>query len=65
MANNMCVRRADDALPEFCEIMGCDELASYDCYPATAPGVTLLTMTIALCDGHAHEADPALSEVTP
>ncbi len=62
--NNICTRRPDDALPAFCEIMDCEQLASYDCYPATAPGVTSLQTQIALCDEHAHEADPALqSEV--
>ncbi len=60
MANNVCTPRPDDALPTFCEIADCEQLAAWNCYPAIAPGVTSLQTTIALCDEHAHEADPAL-----
>ncbi len=60
MANNICTRRPDDTLVVECEIFDCDELASYDCYPALAPGITSLQTKIALCEQHAREADPGL-----
>jgi hypothetical protein len=60
MPNNICIRRLDDALPVFCEMADCEQIAAFDCYPAVTLGVTSLQTTIALCEQHAREADPGL-----
>src|SRR6266487_2644429 len=59
---NICTPRPQDALPIFCEIMDCDELATYNCYPQITAGSWSLQQTIAVCDQHAREADPTLDK---
>ncbi len=58
---NICTPRPQDALPMLCE-MGCDELATYDCYPQIAQGTWSLQRPIAVCERHAREADSTLDK---
>src|SRR6266516_182648 len=53
---NICTPRPPDALQVFCEIMDCEEWATYDCYPQITPGSWSLQQTIPVCENHAREA---------
>ncbi len=59
---NICTPRPQDALQVPCEIMDCEEWATYNCYPQITAGSWSLQQTIAVCDQHAREADPTLDK---
>jgi len=59
---NICTPRPQDALQVPCEIMDCEEWATYDCYPQVAQGTWSLQRPIAVCERHAREADSTLDK---